>query len=202
LGGVAINTLETDKVERRFLQTLVTKNFYTLRVLSGLSTSELADLIGTTRQSINSIENGKTERMNGTMLTATKAVLLERANNNKSNRFELSLLKHILTYLFNITLQQERSILDDQDLLITDAFLAVAKLSEAGFSEEKLERLSEAVLKTELLSVPYKLIVDTDETAEINWIDETTKEVKKVSIYEEIGLGEFFYKCKKANNRG
>jgi len=182
--GVLSKMIDIDKMHRRFLQSLVTKNLYTLRVLAGLTTNELASLIGTTRQSINSLENGKTDRMNGAMLVATKAVLSERANDNKEDRFELSLLKHVLSLLFDMTSPSD-DYLNYKYMCITDAFLAVAKLSEARFSEDKLEKLSEAVLKAEL----------ADEL-NVTGADESGEQIFN-RLYDVIGLHTFFDERKK-----
>ena len=175
-----------EKLDRRFLQSYVTKNFHTLRILSGLSTSELANRTGTTRQTINSLENGKTEKMNGTLLISMRAVLTEVANNNKDNNFCLALLNHILSLLFDYKYPTGFSVRKYEWMCISDAFFAVAKLSEAGFSEEKLEKLSEIILQAEL---------DTD--FKFGIIDETTGESQLSSIYQHIGLPTFFSERKK-----
>lgn len=163
---------------------------YTLRVLAGLSTSDLARLTGTTRQTINSLENGKTEKMNGTLLMATKAVLSEIADNNESNSFCLALLKLALNLLFDRKYPSGGSLLKYEFMCATDAFLAVAKLSEAGFSEDKLEKLSEIILKAEL-----------DNNYAPSAIDEITGDYELSSMYEIIGFPAFFSERKKAKEQ-
>ena len=153
-----------------------------MRTLAGLSTNDLARLTGTTRQTINYLENGKTEKMNGSLLIAINAVLTKIAEDNEHNNFCLALLKLILTLLFDGKYESGSSLNTWEVMNTSDAFLAVAKLSEAKFYEDKLEKLSEIILKEELDKNGYQF----------GPLDGTL-----LTIYEAIGLPNFFSERRK-----
>lgn len=165
--------------------------------MAGLSTSELAELTGTTRQTINSLENGKTRQMNGALLVATKAVLSERAANNEKNSFNLALLKIAIDLLFELKFPSGRKMVKYEFVFISDAFLAVAKIMEANLNAEVQEELAEAIFMVML----RRGIYDSTQVYESDGTYKITDSVNSGGLYESSGLADFFAKRREDNEQ-